>query len=405
MNPVSCFFEDHFLENFHPLTLTRPLFDLRVGILTLGEKWMHALGKTGENTKGVLRGHLKGVFEEVTLTDPEQTVLWINPRFIPTGQLVNDIKKLKPSEGITVDHQLAVALVDSDTHNKWIQSGYKKEDLNSINHFDGDVLVIKNSWELFQLNGLEIKKDIELLKVAAVSEVTKYPHALLINKEQIFIEPGAIIEPGALLFAEKGPIYIGKDARIMANSVVRGPSAICDRSVVKMGAKIYEETTIGPVCKVGGEISNVIFHSYSNKSHDGYVGNSVFGQWCNLGADTNTSNLKNNYSNVKVVEWKTKKEYDTGQQFIGTIMGDHSKTGINSMLNTGTICGVCCNLFSDSYPPKFVPSFSWVSGNNIVPYHFEKAIEAMDKMMQRRHVTLTPAYKRMMKAIFQSTSF
>ena len=405
MKTDSCFFEDHFLENFHPLTLTRPLYDLRVGILTLGEKWMHALGQPDITTKGVLRGHLKDVFEEVIITDPHQNVLWINPRFIPNSELIREIKKLNASEGIYIDQQLAVALVGSEIHQKWIHSGPKKDDLKTAKFFDRGVSEIKNSWELFQLNGKEIINDIQLLKAPAVKEIDKYPHALLINSEQIFIEQGAIIEPGALLYAEKGPIYIGKNAHIMANSVVRGPSAICAQSVVKMGAKIYEETTIGPVCKVGGEISNVIFHSYSNKSHDGYVGNSVFGQWCNLGADTNTSNLKNNYSTVKVVEWKTKKEVDTGQQFIGTIMGDHSKTGINSMLNTGTICGVCCNLFSDSYPPKFVPSFSWVSGNNIVPYHFEKAIEAMDKMMQRRDVILSPAYKSMMKAIFQSTSF
>lgn len=405
MKPVSCFFEDHFLENFHPLTLTRPLFDLRVGILTLGEKWMHALGEPEESTKGVLRGHLKGVFKEITLTDPKQIILWINPRFIPNSDLISQTKNLTLSEGIYADDQLVAALIDAETYQKWSQAASKKEDLTFVKQFNGDISVIKNSWELFQLNGREIKKDLELIKTAAVSSVEKFPHALLINPDQIYIEEGAIIEPGALLFAEKGPIYIGKNAHIMANSVVRGPSAICDHSVVKMGAKIYEETTIGPVCKVGGEISNVIFHSYSNKSHDGYVGNSVFGQWCNLGADTNTSNLKNNYSHVKVVDWKTKKEYDTGQQFIGTIMGDHSKTGINSMLNTGTICGVCCNLFSDSYPPKFVPSFSWVSDHNIVPYHFEKAVEAMEKMMQRRSVPLTPAYRRMMKAIFQSTSF
>ena len=405
MKTVSCFFEDHFLENFHPLTLTRPLFDLRVGILTLGEKWMHALGEPEQGTKGVLRGHLKGVFKEVTLTDPIQQILWINPRFIPNSGLISQIKKLTESEGIYVDGQLVAALIDAGIYQKWSQSSVKKEDLKSTLTYEGDLTVIKNSWELFQLNGKEIVNDIKLLKTEAVQSVGNYPHALLINPDQIYIEEGAIIEPGALLFAEKGPIYIGKNAHIMANSVVRGPSAICDQSVVKMGAKIYEETTIGPVCKVGGEISNVIFHSYSNKPHDGYVGNSVFGQWCNLGADTNTSNLKNNYSHVKVVDWKTKKEYDTGQQFIGTIMGDHSKTGINSMLNTGTICGVCCNLFSDSYPPKFVPSFSWVSGNNIVPYHFEKAVEAMEKMMQRRSVPLIPAYRRMMKAIFQSTSF
>ncbi|MEX2464037.1 MAG: putative sugar nucleotidyl transferase, partial [Balneolaceae bacterium] len=391
MKPISCFFEDHFLENFHPLTLTRPLFDLRVGILTLGEKWLYALGDSNLETQGVLREHQKDVFRQVTITDPDQTVLWINPRFVPSSELTDRVKNLSELEGLFYDSQLIAAVLTNEIHQKWVDSGIHPTDVKEYRFDLQSGPILKNSWELFQLNGDEIRSDLKLLGLKPIQKTDSYPNALLVNREQIFIEEGAVIEPGSLLFAEKGPVYIGKNAHIMANSVVRGPSAICERSVVKMGAKIYEDTTIGPVCKVGGEISNVIFHSYSNKSHDGYAGNSVFGQWCNLGADTNTSNLKNNYSTVKVVEWKTNKEYDTGQQFIGTIMGDHSKTGINSMLNTGTICGVCCNLFSDDYPPKFVPSFSWVSGNNIVPYHFEKAIEAMEKMMQRRAVILTPA--------------
>lgn len=399
-----CFFEDHYLEKFHPLTLTRPLYDLRIGIFTLGEKWFYALETSGKPV-GPVREHLRGVFDDVVLPDDSNDVLWINPRFIPTEELIKKIKSLKAGEGIITDSQLIAALITPKTHEKWMDKGISKKDLNTVEVPVDDLVVLKNIWELFQYNGAEISSDIDLMKATPLNEPADYPHATFVNPGRIYIEEGATIEAGAMLLAYKGPIYIGKYAHIMANSVVRGPSAICDHSVVKMGAKIYEDTTIGPVCKVGGEVSNVIFHSYSNKGHDGYAGNSVFGQWCNLGADTNTSNLKNNYSTVKVTDWKTNKEMDTGQQFIGTIMGDHSKTGINSMLNTGTLCGVCCNLFSDGYPPKFVPSFSWVSGHDIVPYHFEKAIEAMERMMERRDVDLTPAYKSMMKALFDSTSF
>lgn len=405
MNINCCFFEDDFLENFHPLTLTRPVYDLRVGIFTLGEKWLHALDVPDQETAGTLRNHLKGVFEEYTVSDLSDTTLWINPRFIPSESLIQDVKKLNENEGIITDSQLVAALISSEIHQKWSQLGIDPDDINQKKLYPDGFVILKNSWELFQINGDQIVSDIELVRKNFVKSEKEYPHAILMNSDNIYIEEGAVIEPGAMLLAENGPVYIGKNAHIMANSVIRGPSAICEKSVVKMGAKIYEETTVGPVCKVGGEVANTIFHSYSNKAHDGYVGNSVFGQWCNLGADSNTSNLKNNYSTVKVVDWKTRKEFDTGQQFIGTIMGDHSKTGINAMLNTGTLCGVCCNLFSDKYPPKFVPSFSWVSGSDIVPYHFDKAVEAMERMMDRRSVQLTPSYHKMMKALFQSTSF
>lgn len=405
MKTSCCFFEDEFLENFHPLTLTRPVFDLRVGILTLGDKWLHALDVPGQQTSGILRNHLVGVFDEFTISDPSQLVLWINPRFIPSDSLTEEVKTLNENEGLITDNQLIAALVSAETHQKWSQFGIDLNDVTSKNINHDGLVILKNSWELFQINGEQIIRDVELVRKNFVKNRNDYPHAIFTNSENIFIEEDAVVEPGAMLLADGGPIYIGKGARVLANAVIRGPSAICEKSVVKMGAKIYEDTTIGPVCKVGGEIANTIFHSYSNKAHDGYVGNSVFGQWVNLGADSNTSNLKNNYSTVKVVDWKTKKEFDTGQQFIGTIMGDHSKTGINAMLNTGTLCGVCCNLFSDKYPPKFVPSFSWVSGNDIVPYHFDKAVEAMERMMERRSIQLTPSYHKMMKALFQSTSF
>ncbi len=405
MKPEYCFFEDELLENFHPLTLTRPIWDLRVGIFTLAEKWMHAMGIPDASAKGILREHQQGVFERFILNDTHSSVLWLNPRIIPSIKLAAQIKKLKVNEGLTIDKQLIAAHISNDIHQKWEVYRFNLKDLKSREVEKNDITTLSNSWELFQLNGKQIVHDIELIDTQPLINPGRYPHTILINTEQIFVEEEAVIEPGAIITAVKGPVYVGKGAQIMANSVVRGPAAICEKSVIKMGAKIYEDTTIGPVCKVGGEVANVIFHSYSNKAHDGYAGNSVFGQWCNLGADTNTSNLKNNYSTVKVIDWKTKKALDTGQLFIGTIMGDHSKTGINAMLNTGTLCGVCCNLFSDDYPPKFVPSFSWVSGSDIVPYHFEKAAEAMERMMNRRNVPLTPAYHRMMKAIFRATSF
>lgn len=406
MNIQYCLFEDEFLENFHPLTLTRPVHDLRVGIYTLAEKWELALNAANK-LNGPLREHLKGVFSEPDIRKEHDAVLWINPRCIPNRLLTEQIQNLELNHAVEHGTSLIAALVDRKTHSDWIKNGIRKKNLipDALACPADELIIIKNIWELFQLNGDQIASDISLSKKIAYGEEDIFPHTTFTHPDKIYIEEGAVIEPGAMLLAADGPIYIGKNSHIMANSIIRGPSAICERSVVKMGARIYEDTTVGPVCKVGGEISNTIFHSYSNKAHDGYTGNSVFGQWCNLGADTNTSNLKNNYSTVKVSDWKTGRETDTGQQFIGTIMGDHSKTGINAMLNTGTLCGVCCNLFSDGYPPKFVPSFSWVSGSDIVPYHFEKAIEAMSRMMERRSVELTPAYHGMMKAIFESTSF
>lgn len=403
MAKIITFFEDKFLKNFYPLTLTRPIYDLRVGILTLSEKWIQELGFNSETEPtGLQRENLKRLFSEPPTLDPPGTCYWINPRVFPDKAVAHQVKSLSVNSVLIDGQTLIAAHLSGESHNEWLSNGINRSGLDEKVYPDS-YKVLESIWQIFQFNGDEIVNDLDRMKHKTVVDTADYKHAVLVDNFPIYVEDDAVIEPGAVLYAEEGPIYIGKGARVMANAVVRGPAAICRESVVKMGAKIYKDTTIGPVCKVGGEVSNVVFHSYSNKAHDGYAGNSVFGQWCNLGADTNTSNLKNNYSTVRFRNWESGEEVDTGQQFIGTIMGDHSKTGINAMLNTGTLCGVCCNLFSDGYPPKYVPSFSWVSGKDLVSYHFEKAVEAMEKMMQRRDVELTPAYKKMMRSIFESS--
>lgn len=393
------FFEDDTLKDFYPLTLTRPIYDLRVGIFTLGEKWIKSFdSRLGPS--GLHRNYLTSLFPDPPQIGDQESCYWINPRVFPDDNLVQEIRSLPVSSTLKQGSVLIAAHLDSADHSSWIENGVSTKKLDE-KIYSESVSSLNKVWEIFQLNGREIEKDIKWFGSAA--DRSGYPLSTLAGEHPIIIEKGAVIEPGTLFLAKEGPIYIGKGAHIMANSVVRGPAAICDESVVKMGAKIYEATTLGPVCKVGGEVTNVVFHSYSNKAHDGFAGNSVIGQWCNIGADTNTSNLKNNYSTVQIRDWITDEEIETGEQFVGTIMGDHSKTGINSMLNTGTMCGVCCNLFSEGFPPKHIPSFSWVSSNDLVPYRFEKAVEAMEQMMLRRDIQLTAAYREMMREIFSST--
>lgn len=251
------------------------------------------------------------------------------------------------------------------------------------------------------MNDYEIEKDIPLSELNSV-ESSSQDFSSVYHPKNTFIGEGAVIEPGVHIFANEGPVVIMDGAHLEAGSIIRGPVVIGENATVKMNARVYGGTTIGPVCKVAGEISNCIFHSYTNKAHDGFVGNSIFGQWVNLGADTNTSNLKNNYSMVRLKDWNSKKEMDTERQFLGTIMADHSKTSINTMLNTGTMCGVSSNIFMGGFPPKYIPSFSWVGSENFGEYNFQKAIEAMRAMMKRRNIELTKSYENMMYHIFQN---
>jgi len=329
----------------------------------------------------------------------EDEILWINPRFLPDSSLKDTVKKLEINQSLQFEGDLIAALISKEIHQKWAQKGINAKDTEAREASKEMVRQVTHVWNLFQLNGPEIAADISRMNSKSGNHNKDFPRVYIENADKVIIEEGAKIEPGVVIIANKGPVYIGKNALIMANSVLRGPVAICEGATVKAGTKIYEETTIGPVCKVAGEISNSIFHSYCNKAHDGFVGNSLFGQWCNLGADTNTSNLKNNYSTVRLTDWDSGEEKETEQQFIGTVMGDHSKTGINAMLNTGTVCGVSSNIFTSGYPPKLIPSFRWVSDYDIENYKLDKAIETMRRMMARRDVELTPEYEQMMRSL------
>lgn len=395
-----CFFEDKLLKRFHPITLTRPLDDLRIGVLTIAQKWELALEASSANR--ILRGELRGVFPEYDTTGTDSW-LWINARYLPGPELLEEVRGLGTGSCLQSGKAVIAAHVEAEQSTEWLASG--KPDFNSLFVLEsGTHKPLNHLWDLFLVNGSEIKHDIELLKPERADHSDISDHAVLENSGQIFIEEDAVIEAGCILDAKKGPIYIGRNATVMAGSIIYGPSAVCEGAIVKAGAKIYPDTTIGPVCKVGGEVNRTIFHSYSNKAHDGFVGNSILGQWCNLGADTNTSNLKNNYSTIRIADWETRKEIDTGQQFLGTVMGDHSKTAINTQLNTGTICGVSSNIFSDDFPPKLIASFSWVGSNVIQKYNLDKALETMEAMMARRNVTISEDYKNMMRHIAEHSN-
>ena len=389
------FFEDKGHHNFHPLTLTRPFDDLRLGLLTIREKWQHELNTTALFRK--TRQYLKSIYSN---NSPESCsgCLWVNPRFLPKRELIEAIGELDINEGLLYKDQVVAIYPEEELTHKWFQDPQLNSD--AINYRKiYNAVELRHYSDLLDWNGAEITADIERLRPAFDEAEFISPRATIHHPERVYISKGAFIEPGAVLIAKDGPIYIGKNAHVMSGSFLRGPAAVGDNSVLKMGAKIYENTTIGPVCKIGGEVSNSIFHSYSNKAHDGFVGHSIVGQWCNFGADSNTSNLKNNYGSIKLFDWNSGESYDTGKQFFGTIMADHCMTSINCMLNTGTIIGVCCNVFTDRFPPKFIPSFSWVDADRVEIHRFDKAIEKMERMMSRRNVELTPEYHRMMQQL------
>lgn len=401
------FFEDIHLSRFHPLTLTRPIDDLRVGVLTLAEKWMKDSAFTSVPTQRILRSTLTGVFTSNHVKRNED-ILFVNARFFPSKNLIRDINLLKYDEGISCKEKQSSNAVLVAYKWKCTLEG----ELNDLPNIQSDRIQeqanlegIHRIWDLFLQNAEQIEQDIDRLQIAGISKNAVISKNAIIEGKNIFIETGAKIEAGAILLGDDSPIYIAKNAIIMAGSILRGHVSIGESAQIKMAAKIYENTTVGPVCKVGGEVGSSIFHSFSNKGHDGYVGNSIIGQWCNFGADSNTSNLKNNYSNVRFADWESKKLVDSGRQFLGTIMGDHSKTAINTMLNTGTICGVSCNLFSSSFPMKYVPSFRWLADDSTRIYDYDKAIEVVERVMSRRAVPLSKAYIKMMKNIYDGAIY
>lgn len=360
---------------FAPLSLTRPVGDLRMGIFTNSERWKRL--NPAVEVYYETESYLIGKFPATSEAD-----IHINGALIPTKALAQWILDL-PQNAIFLQDGVVLA---------------KKGDGSVPCTWDGEKpLVLSKRWHLYQYNDKALKSDFEWVTAGRNSQAISPSNTIIGDVSQIFLEEGAVVE-AAILNTKTGPIYVGKNAEIMEGSIVRGGLAMCEDSALKLGAKVYGAVTLGPNCKVGGEVNNVIFQAYSNKGHDGFLGNALIGEWCNLGADTNTSNLKNNYGMVSTYSYEEAKEVQTDVQFMGVTMGDHSKCGINTMFNTATVVGVSCNVFGAEFPEKFVPSFSW-GGLNPVPFKFEKAIEYANNMMQRRKMQLTEAEIEILKFI------
>jgi UDP-N-acetylglucosamine diphosphorylase/glucosamine-1-phosphate N-acetyltransferase len=377
--------------NLLPLTYTKPVAELRVGILKIIEKWnLHLKTECSFLTQDYLQEKFPAKIEDQNLL--------INGALLPDADIVEQIKNLKNREALTKDDELLAINLQKDDLLAFFSG--KLEEYNNT-EYDAEIYSIENSWDIFSLNGEEIEADYDLLTKDRKSQKISSTVQVL-GKEQIFFEEGAKAE-FVTLNATEGPIYIGKDAEIMEGSVIRGPFALCEHSTVKMSSKIYGPTTIGPESKVGGELNNVVIQGFTNKAHDGFLGNSVIGEWCNLGADTNNSNLKNNYAEVRLWNYNTEGFAKTGLQFCGLIMGDHSKCGINTMFNTGTVVGVSANIFGSGFPRNFIPSYSWGGASGFTEYQTKKAFEVAAKVFERRGLKFDEKEEKILTHIFNQT--
>lgn len=376
-------------QDLSPFTLTRPVSEIRIGILTITEKWELLL-----NTKASFATD-NYLAEKYPLKDSNDNV-FINGALCPDQSLVKAISGLQQNESIAKDGVLLAARTGDFA---------SLEKTAKHKPYENKVTLIDQVWKIFQLNGEQIKLDFERITEGRKSQPLGDDHTILYGElsKDIFIEEGAEIK-AAVLNAGSGPIYIGKNAQIQEGALIRGPFALCEDSIVNMGAKIRGDTTVGPFSKAGGEISNSVIFGFSNKAHDGFLGNSVIGEWCNLGADTNTSNLKNNYENVKIWNYKKGGFKDTGLQFCGLMMGDHSKCGINTMFNTGTVVGVGSNIFGDGFPRTFIPSFAWGGASGFTTFQLNKMLDTAERVLGRRSKKLEEADKKILKHLFESTA-
>jgi UDP-N-acetylglucosamine diphosphorylase/glucosamine-1-phosphate N-acetyltransferase len=377
-------------EQLLPFTFTRPVAEIRCGILTITEKWQHRLGGAASHlTVGYLAKKYSANLAEDNLI--------VDGSLLPDDALVAAIQNLQVGNALVANDKLLAARCDANTA-KNIDALL---DLNST-EYTNNVNRIANPWDIFKLNGEQITLDYQLIANGKKSQAIPKDF-YTVNPENIFIEEGAQLSYGSLN-ASAGPIYIGKKVQVMEGAMIRGPFAALEGCEIKMAAKIYAGTTLGPYCKAGGEISNSVMFGYSNKGHDGFLGNSVLGEWCNLGADTNNSNLKNDYSDVKLWSYVKKSFVSTGLQFCGLMMGDHSKAGINSMFNTGTVVGVFCNIFGDGFPRNFIPSYSWGGANGFTDYKIDKALKVAQLVMERRNIPLTVAEKEILTHIYNDAN-
>jgi UDP-N-acetylglucosamine diphosphorylase/glucosamine-1-phosphate N-acetyltransferase len=383
-------FDDHW-NDFLPLTFTRPVAELRIGIMTIREKWEKYL-------KTEVSWLTENFLQEKFQLKIEEDNIFINGSILPDEKIFQSIQSLKSGQSLAQANILIASRYDKKSAIAFTNDIGKA--LNIV-QFTGDIFKINFPWEVFQHNGKAIEADFKLLTTGRKSDSLNQTNNFS-SLENIFVEDGAKVE-FSTLNASAGPIYIGKDAEVMEGCLIRGPFALGTHATLKMGAKIYGPTTIGPNSKVGGEINNCVIQGNSNKAHDGFLGNSVLGEWCNLGADTNNSNLKNNYTEVKLWSYSREKFVPTGLQFCGMIMGDHSKCGINTMFNTGTVVGVSANIFGAGYPRNFIPSFSWGGANGLTVYPLDKSYETASKVLQRRSLELTETDKKILQQIFIMT--
>jgi UDP-N-acetylglucosamine diphosphorylase/glucosamine-1-phosphate N-acetyltransferase len=361
---------------FAPHSLTKPSPYIRCGILTNIERYNLLCPdiQIGFITATHLQDHFPALNQSI---DVDATI-------IPNPELIDHLSALNPNEYITYENRVIATFGEA---------------LNEVTYVGGPLVQLSNRWDLFKCNGEVLALDFYLLTSTKKSQAIPLSCTLIGNPEFLFIEEGAIIN-ASTLNVTTGPIYVAAHAEIMEGSLIRGPFALCEYGQVKMGAKIYGATTIGPHCKVGGELNNVVFEAYSNKSHDGFLGNGYIGSWCNIGADTNASNLMNNYGIVDVHDYETGKTTSSGEQFVGLHMGDHSKCGINTMFNTGTAIGVGCNVYGPGFFKKHIPSFSFGEPTRLFPYRFDKALEGIESMMSRRGKKLSEGELKILKHIY-----
>lgn len=379
------FSDAQYWEDFLPLTFTRPVAEMRMGILTFSERWQKLLEI--DQVFYITENYLQEKFRK---PEPKPS-LFIVPNFFPSDEVLKQIKDLQPGEALVYDNEVIAANINMEN--------FSLNQISKMTDIHEKLFFIEKPTDIFSYNDKAIDFDFKLLTEGRTSQELSSTNGFIGDSENLFIEEGAVIE-FSTLNCKTGKIYIGKNAEIMEGSNIRGSLALCEESKINLGTKLYGGTTIGPHSKVGGEVNNIVIFGYSNKGHDGFVGNSVIGEWCNLGADTNSSNLKNNYASVKLWNYKKKRFLDTGLQFCGLIMGDHSKTAINTQLNTGTVVGVAANIFKSGFPPNLVDSFSWGGMKGDEKFKLEKSYEVAEKAMERRKIPITETDKDILKYIY-----
>lgn len=383
---------DDYRSDLLPFTYTRPVAEIRCGILTLTEKWEKRIPDAIFSflTEDYLSEKYKSSFGTNNI--------YLNGALLSNDDLVSKIHQLQDKQCLIDTSNNQILAIRSSEQ-------LKQEDLIFSNFeqvgFEPEYHIIKNVWDIFSLNDSAIRSDFDLITKGRTSAPLDATNTHI--GKQLFIEKGAKVQ-AAILNSTTGPIYIGKNAEVMEGTVVRGGLALCESATLKLSTKIYGPTTVGPHSKVGGEVNNSVIFGYSNKGHDGFLGNSVLGEWCNLGADTNVSNLKNNYASIKLWNFEKGGFKDSGKQFCGLMMGDHSKSGINTMFNTATVVGVSANIYGGGFPRNFIPSFAWGGSEKWMVYRFDKAMDVAEKVMQRRNVTLDEVERKILKAVFDQSA-